>query len=191
MNKTISTTILVILGVGILIFLASPYSNPSKQIVVEKHPEIKELKEEGKITRVKSVTTTSLESAAAPTEAIKTQILKKKSHPLRIEEAFKVAFDSHHELHTFYFDIQRGYKIYTDKVVITSSEELQSVTKPSGERYIDELFGETEVYHGNVSIPVVIKAKAENYTVKIAYQGCWEGGVCYPPTSHEFNVKKN
>ena len=44
-------------------------------------------------------------------------------------------------------------------------------------------FGKSEVYYNMVEATLIIRPKTQkktNRTLALEYQGCWEGGVCYP-----------
>jgi thiol:disulfide interchange protein DsbD len=61
---------------------------------------------------------------------------------------------------------------------------------PAGEAMVDEFFGETETYRGSVSIRVPIEQAPANGPVvaRVAFQGCADLGVCYPPHRQEVSV---
>ncbi|WP_018993468.1 protein-disulfide reductase DsbD [Thioalkalivibrio sp. ALgr1] len=93
------------------------------------------------------------------------------------------------------FEIAEDYYLYRDQLDVRIAEgdgiELGPVNPPEGERHEDEFFGETEIYRDQVEILVPILRDADDVseiTLAIDYQGCWDGGVCYPPLTQEVSV---
>jgi thioredoxin:protein disulfide reductase len=87
--------------------------------------------------------------------------------------------------------IAEGYYLYKDriKVQIESTGEGPAVDLgkpllPKGKPKHDEFFGDTEVYYEILEATVPI-ARAAGSTgtlnLKVSYQGCAEGGLCYNP----------
>jgi thioredoxin:protein disulfide reductase len=83
--------------------------------------------------------------------------------------------------------IADGYYLYKERIEVTSeSPNVQTgkVQLPKGDPKHDEYFGDTEVYHQFVegSLPVARAAGSTGtLNLKITYQGCAEGGLCYNP----------
>ncbi|WP_018994557.1 protein-disulfide reductase DsbD [Thioalkalivibrio sp. ALJ2] len=93
------------------------------------------------------------------------------------------------------FEIAEDYYLYRDQLDVRIAEgdgiELGPVNPPEGERHEDEFFGETEIYRDQVEILVPVLRDADDVseiTLAIDYQGCWDGGVCYPPLTQEVSV---
>ena len=82
---------------------------------------------------------------------------------------------------------QPGYYLYRDKfgfAFAPGPAEVVRADLPSGEWVDDEEFGRTEVYYGEVEIPLHIARSAGPdmaVDLLIQYQGCREGSICYPP----------
>ncbi len=83
--------------------------------------------------------------------------------------------------------IADGYYLYKSSIeVVTDSPNVQigAPILPQGEPKTDEYFGNTEVYHqfAEASVPVA-RAAGSTGTIdlKVTYQGCAEGGLCYNP----------
>jgi len=93
-------------------------------------------------------------------------------------------------------EIADGYYLYRDKTRFSATGAgvtLGAYTLPAGEKKVDEYFGETEVYHGtfDVTLPVTRAADAAgamDLDIEAQYQGCAEGGICYPPTRRTIKV---
>jgi len=85
------------------------------------------------------------------------------------------------------WDIKPGYYLYKDKFSVATDNPEVGFNKlqfPAGKVKDDPAFGQVEVYYGqnNASGPISfsnIELKAFN--LNVAYQGCKEDSVCYPP----------
>ncbi len=81
-----------------------------------------------------------------------------------------------------------GYYLYQDKIKITPVSpkdlSLKAIDFPTGTQKYDEIFGDTLVYYGDVtliqSLAVPITEPSE-ISLQISFQGCADRGVCYPP----------
>ena len=83
-----------------------------------------------------------------------------------------------------HWDLAQGYYLYRQhfRVVAGEGTTLGELAIPEGERRVDEYFGESEVYFGSVETSIAVLARtADAVTVRFGYQGCAEGGLCYPP----------
>jgi len=109
---------------------------------------------------------------------------------LPVDEAFKpilIPVDGNTVEVTF--QVTPGYYLYKDKIsVSTLSENVQlgKLALPTGKSKFDEFFGESEVYVEDVfaTLPLA-RATPEAMTLELEvnFQGCAEGGLCYPPTT--------
>src|SRR5690554_1421113 len=109
--------------------------------------------------------------------------------PLPVEQAFQL----HTELGdpgeiTLIWEIQPDYYLYRDKIQVDLPEHFQLVDRrdQAGEMKEDPLFGQVEVYHNSARVELLLGQlddSADAGTLNITYQGCWEGGVCYPPVT--------
>ncbi len=85
------------------------------------------------------------------------------------------------------FNIKDGYYLYKDKFKFRLHDEkvsIKNVVLPKGDEKDDPLFGKVEVYHGAVTIPVQFARSSSQpleIEIEVAYQGCAEDGICYPP----------
>ena len=91
--------------------------------------------------------------------------------------------------------ITDGYYLYRDKFSFALADSpaasVTSVQTPPGEFKVDELFGRTEVYHGDIETVIKVErdpALAGPVRLKVRYQGCAEAGYCYPPQSRVVEV---
>lgn len=113
------------------------------------------------------------------------------------DEAFVISIEadeSRSNVAIINFDVQKGYYLYKDKFTFTSSDEgisIESVNLPKGKVKDDPLFGKVEVYNEPIFVPVHITRKnsaAQEINITVAYQGCAEDGICYPPLNKTLPV---
>ena len=87
-----------------------------------------------------------------------------------------------------------GYYLYKDKIsAVAQSDRAQvaMIELPAGEKKVDEYFGEMEVYHNDVfGTMILTRATPDSMDVmvEVGYQGCADGGICYPPVTRTFDV---
>jgi thiol:disulfide interchange protein DsbD len=88
-----------------------------------------------------------------------------------------------------------GYYLYKDKMAASIDSSVAQAGKlelPAGEMKTDQYFGEMEVYHGDVfgKLPIArATPDAMTLELEVKYQGCAEGGICYPPVSKMMSVE--
>jgi thiol:disulfide interchange protein DsbD len=114
---------------------------------------------------------------------------------LPVDEAFKpmlIPLDGNNV--EVSFQVADGYYLYKDKIaasVDSDRVQLARLNLPAGEMKNDEYFGDMEVYHNDVfgKIPLVrATPQAMDLAVDLTYQGCADGGICYPPTTRTLNI---
>ena len=77
-----------------------------------------------------------------------------------------------------------GYYLYRHAFALDADEDvaLGALDIPPGKRIVDDYFGESEVYYGDVEISAaVLRCGSATITARIRYQGCADYGLCYPP----------
>ncbi len=85
------------------------------------------------------------------------------------------------------WEIEPGYYLYKNKFSTESADPnviLGAYEFPKGKSKDDPAFGQVEVYYGqnNASIPFqVTDSNLKEFNLNVAYQGCKENSVCYPP----------
>jgi thiol:disulfide interchange protein DsbD len=90
--------------------------------------------------------------------------------------------------------VAQGYYLYKDKIsaaVDSRRVQLGKLELPPGELKTDQFFGEQEVYHNDMfaRLPMArATPDALDLDLEIKYQGCADGGICYPPVSRIMNV---
>lgn len=92
--------------------------------------------------------------------------------------------------------IADGYYLYKDRITIQSATPNVQIGKPvlpKGKPKHDEYFGDTEVYYEvlEATLPVARAAssEAQPLKLKVTYQGCADGGLCYNPITKEATIE--
>lgn len=118
------------------------------------------------------------------------------NEPLPVEKAFQLRSELGDAGEVkLVWDVQPDYYLYRDKIEIGLPDHLELVDRRdiSGEMKEDPLFGRVEVYHNTARVDLLLghlPDTADSGTLSITYQGCWEGGVCYPPVTETLDVSK-
>lgn len=112
-----------------------------------------------------------------------------KNHPLAVEKAFKLDVSQKDNQHlSVKWQIQPDYYLYKDKLKFFLQDQAVKTTLPAGEIKQDEFFGRVEVYRGDLEVLLPITKSYGTLNARVDYQGCWDGGVCYPPQRHQQNI---
>jgi thiol:disulfide interchange protein DsbD len=83
------------------------------------------------------------------------------------------------------WQITDGYYMYRDKFkFVLEGGTLGAAKLPPGKVKDDEIFGKVETYRKEVKILLPVEA-AGAVTLKVVSQGCWDGGICYPPVNQQ------
>jgi thioredoxin:protein disulfide reductase len=85
------------------------------------------------------------------------------------------------------FDIADGYYLYGNKFKFAAEPGTVQFGTPErapGKIKHDEFFGDVETYRDVVKIllPVAAPEGVTKFRLTATSQGCWDGGICYPPT---------
>ena len=107
------------------------------------------------------------------------------AEPLEAEEAFQldhiVTGPSEAVIR---WQIPKFYYLYKDKFAFSSKDFIiEDIQFPTAQMKDDPFFGASEVYHDVVEATLrltPITKNQKNGILNITYQGCWEGGICYP-----------
>ena len=91
------------------------------------------------------------------------------------------------------WQISENYYLYKEKFTFISGDfYINNVNFPSAAEKFDDFFGLSEVYYNVVEITLNISPKTSgimNGILEVRYQGCWEGGVCYPLIRNSLRIK--
>ncbi|MDA8260991.1 MAG: protein-disulfide reductase DsbD [Betaproteobacteria bacterium] len=83
------------------------------------------------------------------------------------------------------WQIADQYYMYRDKFKFALEGGTFGAPKlPPGKMKVDDTFGNVEVYRKEVKILLPVEATGP-VTLKAISQGCWDGGICYPPITQE------
>lgn len=116
--------------------------------------------------------------------------LVRAEEPLRPEQAFRFsarAVDA--KTIEARWQITDQYYMYRDKFKFElEGGTLGTPAFPAGKMKMDENFGNVEVYRQEVKILIPVTATGA-VTLKAVSQGCWDGGICYPPLKQEAKLE--
>jgi thiol:disulfide interchange protein DsbD len=109
--------------------------------------------------------------------------------PLEVEQAFKFSaqqLDGNRFL--LAWDIEPRYYLYQDRIELTLPEGVSQLTRSDSatDTKEDPVFGVVEVFHDRAEVTVELARTStamSNGQFEVSYQGCWEGGICYPPVT--------
>lgn len=117
-----------------------------------------------------------------------------RANPIEPEKAFAMraqALDA--QTVEVVFEVAKDYYLYGDKFRFEA--EPPGVTfgppdKPAGKTHKDDFFGEVETHRGELRILVPVQAPAgtTRFELFATSQGCWDGGICYPPTTQQASI---
>ena len=104
--------------------------------------------------------------------------------PLPADEAFAfsiVAIDANTLMATW--QIHSEYYLYNDKFFFDiKGAEFGDIVFPKGKTKEDPLYGTVQVHKGELNVEIPLKnIQAQQVTFIVKFQGCWLGGICYPP----------
>ena len=79
--------------------------------------------------------------------------------------------------------IHPEYYLYHDKFFIDiKGAKFGDIAFPKGKIKDDDFFGKVEVHKGLLELDIPLtEINAQSLSFSAKYQGCWAGGVCYPP----------
>jgi len=114
------------------------------------------------------------------------------AEPLDPEQAFRFsarALDA--ETIEARWTITPEYFLYQEKISFTAEPagvKLGTPQMPQGKEKEDEFFGKVHIYRGEAVVRIPVAAGTGALTLKASSQGCWDGGVCYPPMTQEAQI---
>jgi len=107
--------------------------------------------------------------------------------PLLPEDAFRFrSRDMGQGRYQLEWIIEPYYYLYLDKFAFTAENKaisFQPEYSDNSQPYDDPFFGQLTIFRDYVTIDLTALAPGETAPdqLQITYQGCWDGGVCYPP----------
>lgn len=106
--------------------------------------------------------------------------------PLQMDEAFRPSLSriSATEV-AVTWEIEPGYYLYRDYLSAKSDDGIPlKLETPDGKIKDDPGFGSTEVYYDTARATLISDAS----TIELTYQGCQDGGLCYPPVTKTIDM---
>ena len=107
--------------------------------------------------------------------------------PLEVEQAFKFSAQQL-EANRFLlvWDIEPRYYLYQDRIELSLPEGVSQVSRSDSttDTKEDPVFGVVEVFHDRAEVTIELARQSTTPAdgqFEVSYQGCWEGGICYPP----------
>jgi thiol:disulfide interchange protein DsbD len=89
------------------------------------------------------------------------------------------------------WDIEPDYYLYRHKIEFVADPatvKLGAAELPKGKEKDDEFFGRVETYRDQLVVRIPVLEGGGEFTLKAGSQGCWDGGVCYPPLTQEAKI---
>ena len=116
------------------------------------------------------------------------------ANPIEPEKAFAMraqALDA--QTIEVVFEIAKDYYLYGDKFRFEAEPAavgFGALEKPAGKMKKDDFFGEVETHRGELRILVPVQAPpgTTRFELFATSQGCWDGGICYPPTTQQASI---
>jgi len=117
--------------------------------------------------------------------------LNNETHPLQVHEAFPlsvVVIDD--QTLVISWLIKENYYLYKDKMsFVADGAKIENINFPEAKLKQDEFFGQVRVYEKPIEILVTLsEIQNDVLPLNVEYQGCWNGGVCYPPQNDLIRV---
>ena len=113
--------------------------------------------------------------------------------PLTAQAAFTfeaLATDAHHLL--LRWTMPPGYYLYRDQTALrlldASGLTLGQPEWPPGTPHEDEHYGKVTVFFGQIDVPVAVTGEAARLRLEATFQGCQEGGICYPKMTRTLDI---
>ena len=116
---------------------------------------------------------------------------QKVSHPLPVDKAFNLsAILLNNNTLLVRWLVQPDYYLYKDKILFSfEGASIENINFPESVTKNDEFFGEVSVFNTPLEVKVDLNnSERDSVLVTIDHQGCWEGGVCYPPQTDRLEV---
>ena len=91
------------------------------------------------------------------------------------------------------FDIHEDYYLYKANFRFKADHPEVGFGRPAlppGKQKHDEFFGDVEIYRDEVrfTLPVEAPEAVAGFQLTVVAQGCWDEGICYPPTDYVADV---
>ncbi len=98
------------------------------------------------------------------------------------DQAFVFDFQQNQHDLNLKWQVKEGYYLYRKQISITPAQaQVGPLQLPAGVAHEDEFYGKSEIYRGQLSVPVAVAQADKGATLTVTYQGCADAGLCYPP----------
>ena len=113
--------------------------------------------------------------------------------PVEVEQAFVLGQAQEGNRLDLFWDMPDGYYLYRDRIELKSgtATTIGKRNNSPAELKEDPLFGSVWVYHNRAEVSFDLSSDNSvgvDDTLTVTYQGCWDGGICYPPVTKEISV---
>lgn len=124
-------------------------------------------------------------------KSVAEQIVPISDEPLPGDEAFKFsasAIDANTLMASW--DVHKEYYLYHDKFFLdVKGAEFDTIQFPKGKIKDDPLFGKVQIHKGKLNVELPLKnIQSQQVSLTAKYQGCWTGGICYPPMEKTLDI---
>lgn len=113
---------------------------------------------------------------------------QKPEGPLPVEEAYLFSYSQPEPglLVLQWVMPESDYYLYRDQIKLHTNGQVEVVDIQKGPTVgkEDAIYGQSQVYFDQAEFRIAVQQSSAgnpNPEFKIEYQGCWEGGICYPP----------
>ncbi len=101
---------------------------------------------------------------------------------LPVDQAFAFSYQQQGNDLVLSWDITPEHYLYHHQFKFTpQGVQLGEAQIPQGKSYVDEYFGEVEIFDENIQLRIPLSQVQADATVDVQYQGCAKAGLCYPP----------
>ena len=134
--------------------------------------------------------TPALDSSATAESSPQVNLLQA-GGPLPADEAFNldvIAIDA--QTLNIRWLVHKDYYLYKDKISISvEGASIANIVYPDATLKNDEFFGQVSIYDRPIEVLLSLAdISSGKVTLSVEYQGCWKGGVCYPPQQANYTI---
>nr|CAD6596877.1 protein-disulfide reductase DsbD [Rhizobium sp. Khangiran2] len=107
--------------------------------------------------------------------------------PLPMDKAFRMEARRDGPHIAIRWQLEDGYYLYREYLSATGADgKPVELTTPPGVIKDDPGYGSTEVYYNSTTATIAAPIAG---SLKVTYQGCQDGGLCYPPTTVDVDTE--
>ncbi|MFT6914237.1 MAG: thiol:disulfide interchange protein DsbD [Motiliproteus sp.] len=115
--------------------------------------------------------------------------------PLAVEDAYHFSYSQPEPgLLVLDWEMPDGYYLYRDKIQLHTADKVDvvDIKKGAAIEKQDPIYGRTWVYFNSAEVRAAIQQGPSgevNPDIQVEYQGCRDGGICYPPVTKTLSLK--